>query len=392
MQRRWSEMVVRGPMTHSRMTMPVSTSARTASRVVDDRDLAVLIPAHNEEDAIGATLDALSEQTAAPGRVIVVADNCTDATESIAAAHGAQVLRTVGNTARKAGALNQALDAIASSPPTFVLVVDADTRLSPRFVETALREMARDERIGAVSGLFLGELASGMLQQFQANEYERYRTQIRSTGRVAVVTGTASLFRLSALRDIAAHRDAELPGVRGDVYDRGAITEDSELTLALKTRGWRLVAPLECECYTELMPTWVDLHRQRVRWYKGMLDNLRSYGPSPVTLRYFGQQFMIGTGIITIAMLIVLTALSIAAGSFAFQPFWLALGAVFVVERILSVWPAGPKGRLVTAAVIPEIFYDLALQTAFVHAVWLAMLRRDTSWNHVTAARAPLAS
>jgi len=238
-------------------------SAPAARRVVRARDLAVLIPAHNEADAIAGTLDALARQTAVPRRVIVVADNCTDATGYTAAAHGADVIVTRGNTDRKAGALNQALAALGDDAPPFVLVVDADTRLHPDFVDVALRALADDDGLGAVSGLFVGERPRSVLQQFQANEYVRYATQIRATGRVSVVTGTASMFRTAALRDVAAARGGSLPGTRGDVYDRTAITEDSELTLALKTRGWRMVAPQECICTTELMPTWGDLHRQR---------------------------------------------------------------------------------------------------------------------------------
>lgn len=363
-----------------------------ARRRISGDELTVIIPAHNEEDTLGPTLVALTRQSVVPERMIVVADNCTDGTEMVAQDLGAHVIRTEGNTFRKAGALNQALERLEDAPPRFVLVVDADTRLAPEYIETALREMRADARVGAVSGLFVGENPSSMLQQFQANEYTRYQTQIQATGRVAVVTGTASLFRFAALREVAATRGTDLPGVAGDVYDRGAITEDSELTLALKTLGWKAVAPGACVCTTELMPTWGDLHRQRVRWYKGMLDNLRAYGPSRVTLRYFGQQVMIGVGILTIATLLALTALSIVAGTFALQPFWLALGVVFIIERVVTVWPIGGRGRWVAAAAFPEMAYDMALQVAFIHATVLALLRRDTTWNHVTAAPRAVAS
>ena len=370
----------------------MASTARPAPaprRVVRARDLAVIIPAHNEADAIAGTLTALARQTAVPRRVIVVADNCTDATGYTAAINGADVIVTEGNTHRKAGALNQALAALGDDAPPFVLVVDADTRLAPEFIDTAISALVADDGLGAVSGLFVGEKPRGILQQFQANEYVRYSTQIRATGRVSVVTGTASMFRTAALREVAAARGGTLPGTRGDIYDRAAITEDSELTLALKTAGWRMIAPEQCVCTTELMPTWRDLHRQRVRWYKGMLDNLREYGPSPVTLRYFGQQLMILVGILTIATLLVLTALSVAAGSFALNGFWLAIGGVFVIERVVTVWPGGIRARLLAAAFLPEIAYDIALQAAFIHAVGLALLRRDTAWNHVTSHEAP---
>lgn len=350
-------------------------------------ELVVVIPAHNEQDVIGRTLRSLEEQTVTPGRVVVVADGCDDGTARIAREHGAQVVVTEDNRHRKAGALNQALARLTEQGPTYVLVLDADTRIAPEFIEAALATLERDPDLGAVSGLFVGERPRSVLERFQANEYARYRTQILTTGRVAVVTGTASVFRFEALLDVAAARGTRLPGTLGDVYDRSAITEDSELTLALRALGWRLASRPECECVTELMPTWGDLHRQRVRWYKGMLDNLRSYGLSRTTARYFGQQLMIALGIVTITLLTVLTAASVAAGTFALQPFWLGVGAVFLVNRVVTVWPVGRGGRLLALALIPEIVYDLALQIAFVRAAVRALTRRDVTWNHVTPAR-----
>jgi hypothetical protein len=118
------------------------------------------------------------------------------------------------------------------------------------------------------------------------------------------------------------------------------------------------------------------------------MDLGREYGISRVMLRYFAQQAMILVGILTIATLLLLTALSIAAGAFAVHGLWLALGSVFVAERIVTVWPGGSRARLLAAAVLPEIAYDMALQAAFLHAVALSLLRRDTAWNHVTAPEA----
>jgi hypothetical protein len=69
----------------------------------------VLVPAHNEEVSLPATLASLREQTRPPERVIVVADNCTDSTVALAEAAGAEVVESVDNTHKKAGALNQVL-------------------------------------------------------------------------------------------------------------------------------------------------------------------------------------------------------------------------------------------------------------------------------------------
>src|SRR5688572_14528989 len=54
--------------------------------------LAVLIPAHNEQAVISATLSSLLPTIPANTRVLVVADNCTDATAATARELGAEVV------------------------------------------------------------------------------------------------------------------------------------------------------------------------------------------------------------------------------------------------------------------------------------------------------------
>jgi biofilm PGA synthesis N-glycosyltransferase PgaC len=71
--------------------------------------LTVLVPAHNEELTIETSLASLWNQTRRPDRVLVVADNCSDATADIARGGGADVFITVDNVEKKAGALNQIL-------------------------------------------------------------------------------------------------------------------------------------------------------------------------------------------------------------------------------------------------------------------------------------------
>src|SRR5689334_4096127 len=84
-----------------------TATARTETLARRPR-ITVLVPAHNESAQILATLEGLRDQTLPPTRTIVVADNCSDDTVALALAAGAEVFETTGNTAKKAGALNQA--------------------------------------------------------------------------------------------------------------------------------------------------------------------------------------------------------------------------------------------------------------------------------------------
>ncbi|WP_426228737.1 glycosyltransferase family 2 protein [Pseudarthrobacter sp. DSP2-3-2b1] len=118
--------------------------------------ITVLIPAHNESAGIGETLKSLKGQSLVPDRIIVVADNCTDATAQIALDGGAEVVDTAGNTHKKAGALNQVLATVLpdAAPEDLILVQDADSQLSPDFIERAVGHLQEDRRLGAVGGVF----------------------------------------------------------------------------------------------------------------------------------------------------------------------------------------------------------------------------------------------
>jgi len=104
--------------------------------------LLVLIPAHNEEGSIGNVLNALLTQTRVPDRIVVVADNCTDKTEQIARRfRGVTVMRTVGNTERKVGALNQGWLRWQAGYD-YVAGIDADTILAPDCLQQLEAELA----------------------------------------------------------------------------------------------------------------------------------------------------------------------------------------------------------------------------------------------------------
>ncbi len=95
------------------------------------------------------------------------------------------------------------------------------------------------------------------------------------------------------------------------MYDTAALTEDNELTLAIKSLGGLMASPNGCRVVTELMPTWRNLWTQRLRWQRGALENLGAYGPAPTMLRYWAQQLGIGYSVIALSsfwLLIIVTA------------------------------------------------------------------------------------
>jgi biofilm PGA synthesis N-glycosyltransferase PgaC len=342
----------------------------------------VLIPAHNEADRIAAAIEALGRQTWRPAEVIVITDNCTDATADVATRCGARVLASHNNKDKKAGALNQALDALLPvvDGDDMILVQDADTVLVPRFVAVARRELLRGA--GACGGVFYGEPGGGLLGLLQRAEYARYARQLRrSGGRARVLTGTATMFTIGALRALAAaRRSGRLPGGTG-VYTTASLTEDGEVTLALKTLGYRCVSPGACSVTTEVMtdvPAW---WKQRTRWQRGALDDLRSYGWTRTTLPYILRQCGTAASVGMFALYLVWAWFATVRYGWHTDPFWTSVTGVFVVERAVTVRKAGWRAMLLAALLVPELAYD-ALQ----HAVWLACvagaaLRTKTAWH-----------
>ena len=257
--------------------------------------------------------------------------------------------------------------------------------MSPNFLEVALGLLEDDPDLVAVGGLFYGEDGGRLVGQFQRNEYTRYQRLVaRKLGRVFVLTGTASVIRAYALRAVAEARGPLLPGPVGRVYDTLALTEDNELTLALKTLGARMTSPPECRVTTEIMASWRDLWRQRLRWHRGALENIAAYGLTRATAMYWGQQLALAYGVVALqSYLLLLTVSLLAADSIRWSPFWATIGLIFVVERLVTVWQVGWRGRTVAAPIFLELGYVAFLQVCFVTSIVQILLGRKAGWNYV---------
>lgn len=115
-------------------------------------EIAVLIPALNEEEALPGLLTEIG--AALPSARIVVVDNgSTDATASVAAAEGAEV---VSEEARGYGAACLAgIRHLRAAPPQVVIILDADHADDPGFLPGFV------ERIAAGADLVLSTRTQG---------------------------------------------------------------------------------------------------------------------------------------------------------------------------------------------------------------------------------------
>jgi poly-beta-1,6-N-acetyl-D-glucosamine synthase len=344
--------------------------------------IVALLPARNESEDIATAMYFLHAQTRRPDRIIVIANNCTDSTADVAAACGAEVMILEGNHHKKAGALNYALAYILPKlhDEDAVLVQDADSYLDPGFIAATARKLG--EGFAAAGGNFRGRPGGGLCGILQRNEYARYaRDTARKQGRVLCITGVGTLFRVSALRDVAAGiRDGRLPDAGGGyVYSYATFTEDNWMTLALKHLGYQVISPKDATMTTEVMLTWRELAAQRLRWKRGAIEDLLSYGLTKHTLKGWGLQAVAFTGIFASLAYLATLAASPWLG-FHVHLLFIALTGVYAIERAITVRHRGWKVAFASLTVFGEWIYDLFLQAVHLRAFWGMAWKTSKVW------------
>lgn len=231
--------------------------------------VAVLIPAHDEESGIGATLAALFAVAPCGTRVLVVADNCSDATAALARAAGAEVIERHDAANRGKGyALAAGRDWLAhgdAPPPEVVLVMDADCRLLPGSIEALVAAALAGNVPAQAINLIDADLGAAPMVQvssFAMLVKNLYRSRgMERLGGAALLTGTGMAFPWPLIAD------ARLA--------TGSIVEDLALGIDLTAAGHppRLVAQAGVRSAPAAM---ADALAQKTRWEHGFLDTLRS--------------------------------------------------------------------------------------------------------------------
>jgi len=361
--------------------------------------IVAIVPAYNEAATIATTVRALQRQWAPRlDDIVVVPNNCTDATAGVARDAGAIVLEFPGhNPHKKAGALNWAINRLLPGlrDDDQILITDADSVLDEDFTQHARRAMLRPQlrghrrsrrqrpQVGAVCACFRTDPGpGGLLARLQRNEYERFARQIgRAGGNALVLSGVATLFDVSAVRKVLGARGNGLPGYPGEFYHRDTATEDIELTFAFRALGYRPMAPASARAQTDIMPSWTALKDQRLRWQRGMLDSLRIYGLSRATAADLGRQLGIYLGSLAApAYLAFLAFTTWAYGSVPFSWSWAPLTLIFVAERVWTVRRNRPTDVLFAALIVPEWAYEQWRSGVYWLAVWKTLRGASRVW------------
>jgi cellulose synthase/poly-beta-1,6-N-acetylglucosamine synthase-like glycosyltransferase len=229
----------------------------------------VFVPAHNEEAVIARTVANLKllDWPTDRFRVIVIADNCSDATARIAAASGAQVFERSNLELRGKGyALSFAFERSASEAfADAVVVIDADAEASSNLLEAFA---VRIERGASAVQAHYGVL----------NPLASWRTRL--------ITIAKAAFHI--VRSRARERMGVSCGIRGNgwcvthellrlvPYRAFSLTEDVEYGIELGLAGFRVQYADEAHSDADMVSGEQIASRQRQRWEHGRFQLIRA--------------------------------------------------------------------------------------------------------------------
>lgn len=329
-------------------------------------DVAVLIPAHNEEPVIAATIRS-ALRLVPRENVHVVADGCDDATAEIARANGVKVLELNPNRG-KAGGIEAAAEHF-DIPDRFavLLLVDADTELDEHYLERGLPLLEKPDVVAvagyAIAGWRPWELSpvgrflvAYRTRLYAVMQWLKYGQTWRWTNVTSIVPGFASMYRTSVLRMM-------------DLNPPGLVIEDFNMTFEVHHRRLGKIAFRPTVHATTQDPdNFRDYYRQILRWHLGFWQTLRRHG-------FWASGFSAALALFLAEVVIASLGLILLAGALTF------LATIVLVNYVAHVlgWAPEVPGLLFDAClVLVGLFIFVAALDYLLTLLTALALRRPT--------------
>ena len=302
---------------------------------------AILIPAHNEEAGLLATLSSVQCQLSLNDRILVVADNCSDNTAEIARRAGVDVVERKHAELRGKGyALDYGVEALAKAPPDVVIIVDADCIVSEGTILRLATLAAQHQRPIQALYLMHAPASSGPLKKIAEFAWI-VKNKVRPLGWFHLgwpcqLMGTGMAF--------------PWPMIRNARLATGHIVEDMKLGMDLALAG---SAPMLCPhamVHSYFPISNEGVHSQRTRWEHGHLSMIADAASlilsaavrRPSTSRFtFGLDLCVPPLALLTLLVCSLTGLSLLLAWLGGPVIPLALSAVAVLAlatAILVAW------------------------------------------------------
>jgi cellulose synthase/poly-beta-1,6-N-acetylglucosamine synthase-like glycosyltransferase len=245
--------------------------SRINSSVSAPVQLAVIIPAHNEEVLIGSCIESL--QVSIVGdltRIIVIAHNCSDRTAERAAQAGAEVVIYDDPEARGKGfALAHGFAYAASQGMDASLIVDADSTVSPNLIGAVRQALA--DGAEAVQCRYEMESSSKRPTTRLTSLAFRGFNVVRPAGRDRLGLSAGILGNGFAVRQTV---------VANDSYNSLSVVEDLEFHIGLVLAGKKVHFLEDARVSSALPSTQQGEATQRSRWEGGRANAARTWlGP-----------------------------------------------------------------------------------------------------------------
>jgi len=235
--------------------------------IIEPKQLALLLPAHNEELIIEATIRSAIAAGQAIENIYVVDDNSSDETRTIA-------VRLLGENnvlsverSGKALAVKKAIDTFAIEERYIWLhVADADSIFSQDYFRHYCAKL--DPTKYAVAVGFVQSLRGNWISTYRALSYtysQQVTRRVQSRmGMISVFPGPITCFRTDIISEL------EFGGT--------SLTEDFDITLQVhrKKLGKILFIPKAVN-YTQDPQTLSDFCKQNMRWQRGFYQGVKKY-------------------------------------------------------------------------------------------------------------------
>jgi cellulose synthase/poly-beta-1,6-N-acetylglucosamine synthase-like glycosyltransferase len=246
-----------------------SSRHQRAVRAIEQ--VAILVPAHNEEAGLTTTLASLIPQLRSQDRLIVVADNCTDSTAEIARRWGAIVLERENLVQRGKGyALDYGLQFLANNPPDVVIVIDADCRVEAGAIASLTQAAIKTKRPTQATYLMTKPAKPTAKHSVSAFAF-KVKNLVRPLGLLqlglpCLLMGTGMAFPWAAIRSVN--------------LASGHLVEDMKLSVDLTISGYPPIYCPEARVIGTLPQQQSAIQSQRTRWEHGHLQAILVYVPA----------------------------------------------------------------------------------------------------------------
>ena len=341
--------------------------------------VSVIVPAHNEEAGIEATVRSLLDNDyPAPVEIIVVDDGSTDRTAWIVHNLRWPNVRLISQeNGGKPSALNTG---IAHARHDVLVLVDGDTVFQRDTIGNLVRPLA-NPAVGAVSGNTKVANRGGILGRWQHIEYvigfNLDRRMFDVLQCMPTIPGAIGAFRREALRSVG--------GVSGDT-----LAEDTDLTMAVRRAGWRVEYEESALAWTEAPSSLRQLWRQRYRWCYGTMQAMWKHRRAVLERPPFGRRCLTYLTVFQVVLPLLAPAVDVFAlyGIVFLDPVKMAASwLVFVLLQALAGAYALrlDRERLGTLWTLPlqQIVYRQLMYLVVIQSIVTALLGTRLRWHAI---------